>query len=350
MRYTFTIFDMELKLRYSNNFNLYIINKEKRMAKIVDMINTLTGANEAEQKKREQFTLLQKMAEAKCAEFKAELEKTALGDKNKTEIGGGRYFRYYSAQHVDISSEINDRINETINSFFKGKEGMKEGFQNLIRTSLDALINHTTIGEKTEDMFFIYPENNAIVRLDVKAYKYSFSQKGLIADCENIFCYMMGKSIIDHTTLSLDELLYFISDMSGASDNLEIVTKFTQEITALWHTLENQTPQQVIYQYQRKDIESDTSYKRGGDKNTLGIDVTELLNDNMQGVREIAQRVVKKAKELGWELCLKANDNYNLVKRYSDKINEVNIIMSDKVSIQNAIQFINDVELRDANI
>ena len=54
--------------------------------------------------------------------------------------------------------------------------------------ALETLINISSIGEDQEDMFFIYPENNAVVRLDVKAYKYTFTKKGIIADCENIFC------------------------------------------------------------------------------------------------------------------------------------------------------------------
>ena len=54
--------------------------------------------------------------------------------------------------------------------------------------ALETLINTSSIREDQEDMFFIYPENNAVVRLDVKAYKYTFTKKGIIADCENIFC------------------------------------------------------------------------------------------------------------------------------------------------------------------
>lgn len=159
------------------------------MAKIANMIDSITGADEEAQKQKERFSFLQKMALAKCEEFKSDLEKTAFGDKSKIEIGGGRFFKYYSGQHVDIHSQANERIQETINSFFRGNdEDIKNGFQSLISGALETLINTSSIGEDQEDMFFIYPENNAVVRLDVKAYKYTFTKKGIIADCENIFC------------------------------------------------------------------------------------------------------------------------------------------------------------------
>ncbi len=103
------------------------------MAKIANMIDSITGADEEAQKQKEQFSFLQKMALAKCEEFKSDLEKTAFGDKSKIEIGGGRFFKYYSGQHVDIHSQANERIQETINSFFRGNdEDIKNGFQSLI--------------------------------------------------------------------------------------------------------------------------------------------------------------------------------------------------------------------------
>ena len=70
------------------------------MAKIANMIDSITGADEEAQKQKEQFSFLQKMALAKCEEFKSDLEKTAFGDKSKIEIGGGRFFKYYSGYFI----------------------------------------------------------------------------------------------------------------------------------------------------------------------------------------------------------------------------------------------------------
>lgn len=305
------------------------------MAKIAQKINELLGNDEETRKKKEQFAFLQKMAQAKCAEFKAELEKGALGDKNKIEIGGGRYFKYYSAQHVDLHSGANERIGEAVDSFFKGKEGLKDGFKNLITGALEVLINDTTIGEKQEDMFFIFPENNAVVRLDVKTYKYTFSNKGLVADCENVFCYTMAKSIIDHKTLNLDELLYFISDMSGAEGNIKVVDAFVDEITSIWAKLENKTTRQVSREYQLADAKADIKYKRG------------VLTDAIKyGVKMTLSKFVQDARKRGWIVDIADDGSTILTKKSDDTVNEVYVDKS-KASIKDAIELVNAVEARD---
>lgn len=305
------------------------------MAKIANMINSITGADEEAQKKKEQFAFLQKMAQAKCAEFKADLEKGALGDKNKIEIGGGRYFKYYMGQHVDLHSGANERISETVDSFFRGKEGLKDGFKSLINGALETLINDTTIGEKQEDMFFVFPENNAIVRMDVKAYKYSFSKKGFIADCENVFCYTMAKSIIDHKTLNLDELLYFISDMSGAEGNIKAIDAFVDEITSIWAKLENKTTRQVSTEYQLADVKADVKYKRG------------VLTDAIKyGAKMTLSKFVHDAQKRGWIVDVADDGSTILTKKTDDTVNEA-YVDNSKSSLKEAIELVNAVASRD---
>lgn len=305
------------------------------MAKIANMINEITGADEEAQKKKEQFAFLQKMAQAKCAEFKADLEKGALGEKNAIEIGGGRYFKYYSGQHVDLHSGANERINESIDSFFKGKEGLKDGFRNLISGALEVLINDTTIGEKQEDMFFVFPENNAIVRLDVKTYKYNFSRKGLVAECENVFCYTMAKSIIDHKTLNLDELLYFISDMSGADGNIKAVNQFVDEITSLWAKLEDKSTRQVSRDYQLADARADVKLKRGILSESIKYDSNMTLS-----------QLVKDAQKRGWIVDVADDGSTILKKDNGDVVNDVYVNKS-QTSLKDAIELMNVIESRD---
>lgn len=208
------------------------------MAKIKNMINGITGADEEAYKKREQFIFLQKMAQTKCAEFKADLENKILEDKNKIEIGEGGFVQYYSAQYADIHLCANEFIDEAVDSFFRGPECLKDDFKKLISGALEDLINDTTIGEKQEDMFFIYPEYYAVIKLDVKVYKYNLSGNEMVADCENVFCYTVAESIIDPAKLKLNELLYLVSDMSGAEKNIEVVKSFIHEISSIWAKLE----------------------------------------------------------------------------------------------------------------
>ncbi len=216
------------------------------MAKIVDKINALTGKTEQEKALKEQFGFLQKMAQAKCAQFESELKAMfTSGGTSECEVVGKRAIAYYNCQHVDIKVGCDAAIKDAINMFFKGGDEVNQGFQKLITTALDTLIGNTAMGEHEEKMFFVYPENFAIVRVDVKCYKYCFSSSGIIANTENIFCYTMAKSIVDHTKITIDELLYMVAQMIGA-DKLDEVEAFVTKLKKVWTLLEDKTPNDVL--------------------------------------------------------------------------------------------------------
>lgn len=216
------------------------------MAKIVDKINSLTGKDEQERILKEQFGFLQKMAQAKCEQFTSELKSMfTSGGTAECEIVGNRAMAYYNCQHVDITAECDQSIKEAINMFFNGGDDVKQGFQKMIRTALDTLIGNTAMGEHEEKMFFVYPENFAIVRVDVKCYKYCFSSTGVIANTENIFCYTMAKSIVDHKKITIDELLYMVTEMIG-TDKLQGVEAFVEQLKKVWNLLENEEPSKVL--------------------------------------------------------------------------------------------------------
>lgn len=216
------------------------------MAKIVSKIDELTGKTEQERILKEQFGFLQKMAQAKCAQFESELKTMFTnGGTAECEVVGKRAITYYNCQHVDIKTGCDAAIMEAINMFFNGGDDVKQGFQKLIKTALDTLIGNTSMGEHEEKMFFVYPENFAIVRVDVKCYKYCFSSTGIIANTENVFCYTMAKSIVDHTKITIDELLYMVTEMIGA-DKIEEVEAFVNQLKKVWSLLENKTTNEVM--------------------------------------------------------------------------------------------------------
>lgn len=307
------------------------------MAKVAKIIDKFTGNTEAELEKKEQFKFLQSMGETKCAQFKAELEKNALGEHQKTEVGGGRYIQYYQECHIDLHSGANESIDEALNSFFKGKEGIKEGFHALISTAIDALINETVMGETSRDMFFVYPENNAIVRLDIKAYVYRFTKKGLIADCENLFCYTMGKSIIDYKTLNVSELLYFLSDMAGASKNIEVVKNFAEEITEVIKYLQqfNISPAENALQYQLVDARNNIQNKKGSSQEV--IQYKEGMTNS-----EIADS----AKKYGWIVQNAGSDNITITKHTKNTTNSI-VLDNKEQNKKDAVELINLVTARD---
>lgn len=221
------------------------------MAKISKLIDDITGKTEEDARLREQFTFLQKMAKAKSETFENELKLMLSSDSiGQVEIVGKRAFRYYNSQHVNISKSCDEAITSAIDDFFKGKDGVKDGFQKIVKQGISGLIGDTSIGENEEHMFFVYPENNAVVRVDVKAYKYTFSSKGILAkDVENVFVYTMAKSIVDHTKLTQDELLYMVTEMAGAENaDLAVVKEFIGELKECWKMLESTdaAPERVL--------------------------------------------------------------------------------------------------------
>lgn len=241
------------------------------MAKISKMIDNVTGKTEADLRLREQFTFLQKMARAKSEVFENRL-KLMLSNKDtgNIEIVGNKAFEYHSCQHVNISSECNVAIGEAVDEFFKGKAGVKNGFQKIVKAGLAGLIGDTSLGETEEKMFFVFPENYSIVRVDVMAYKYTFTTKGVLAqNVENIFVYTMAKSIVDHTKVGTDYLLHVVVDMMEKNDqglpNLKDVVDFIQELRFCWELLDtcNAGPKTVLEDAQKKSIPSYVSNEVG---------------------------------------------------------------------------------------
>ena len=157
------------------------------MAKISKMIDDLTGKTEEEQRIKEQFSFLQKMARAKSEVFENELKlMLASGSTGSPlEIVGDKAFEYHHGEHINISNGCDEAIMGAVNEFFKGKAGVKEGFKTLVKHGLSGIIGDTTIGETEDKMFFVFPENYSIVRVDVKAYKYTFSNKNIFAKEED---------------------------------------------------------------------------------------------------------------------------------------------------------------------
>lgn len=216
------------------------------MAKISKMIDDLTGKTEEEQRIKEQFSFLQKMARAKSEVFENELKlMLASGSTGSPlEIVGDKAFEYHHGEHINISNGCDEAIMGAVNEFFKGKAGVKEGFKTLVKHGLSGIIGDTTIGETEDKMFFVFPENYSIVRVDVKAYKYTFSNKNIFAkEVDNVFVYSMCKSIVDHSKVGVDYLMHAVVDMMRTEEDkdpdLTAVMDFIKELIMCWNLLDS---------------------------------------------------------------------------------------------------------------
>ncbi len=214
------------------------------MARIDKIIKDLMGKTEEEQLLKEQFAFLQEMARAKSETFENKL-KAMLSNKEavgQLAIVGDRPFETHSGQHVNISRSCDDAIMDAINEFFKGRPGVKEGFKILVKNGLSGLIGESCIGKHEEKAVFIFPENYSIVRVDVMAYKYTFSRKGvLVRDVENVFAYAMTKSIVDYQKVGIDYLLHCVVDTmrNGEDEDPPIgeIMDYIKELQMCWKML-----------------------------------------------------------------------------------------------------------------
>lgn len=211
------------------------------MAKISKMIDDLTGKTEEEMRLKEQLSFLQKMASAKSETFENRLKRmlSTPEELGELEIVGDRAFEYRNGQHVNISQQCDDAVAGAIDEYFKGGPEVKACFQKIVKQRLSRLIGNTSLGETEEKMFFVFPESSSIVRVDVMAYKFTFSSRGVfVKDVENVFVYTMAKSTVDKKKVGFDYVMHTVVDtLRGDSDedpSLEEIMPFVKSLQEAW--------------------------------------------------------------------------------------------------------------------
>ncbi|MRX81418.1 hypothetical protein [Eggerthella guodeyinii] len=217
------------------------------MAKISKMIDDLTGKTEEEMRLKEQLVFLQKMASAKSEIFENRLKRmlSTPEELGELEIVGGRALEYHSGQHVNISQQCDDAVAEEIVEYFKGSPEIKACFQKFVKRGLSGLMGDMSIGEIEKSLVFVCSEDYSIVRVDIIAYKYTFSSRDVLAsNVENMLVYTMAKSIVDEKKVELDYLMRFVADMlRGADEDLPLgkTMLFVKSLRETW-TMLNQDP------------------------------------------------------------------------------------------------------------
>lgn len=151
--------------------------------------------------------------------FRKNLESQYTSDVlSKSEITGNRAFRYIEEYHISssasISSDFVGTVNKSIDNIFgSGKAAdIGQGIKTLVIDGLSQFIGSNVAGESSKKMFFVVPENNAIVRVDIFVWKYFFEAKNLVHNRDTAIAYVMAKSVVDHNSLIADELIYMVSD------------------------------------------------------------------------------------------------------------------------------------------
>ncbi|WP_233874625.1 hypothetical protein [Paraburkholderia adhaesiva] len=199
------------------------------MGSLSKLINDMDGAAEDEQAQKQRLEMLLALAKGKIDKFRTDLDErfSNPGLINKTQVPGTRAIRYIEQYHVASATQFNqqvaDHLGHAIDAFFSlgdgnNKGAIQEGLKQVIQTGLSAFIGTTEVGESQDQMYFVVPENNAFVRVDVVCWKYHFDQAKILEQHDTAVAYVLCKSVIDHTQITLDELIYLVTQAlsSGA--------------------------------------------------------------------------------------------------------------------------------------
>jgi hypothetical protein len=224
----------------------HLLPKEAKLK--MAQLRALLSDPSAEARIKEQLQFLQNAATSKLKLYRAELENMFLNPEavGKVQIVGNRAMRYYEEYRVDVGEGANAKIKDVVNNFFRGSsESVKNGFNTLIEMSLESILGNTSAGEHETQSFYVVIENNAFVRVDAKYWRYNFSQDGIIGNHKNAFCYMFCKSIVDHKKITLDEMVYLITEGAEGRD----VTQFIDEIKTVWKKVQELEPRALQASY-----------------------------------------------------------------------------------------------------
>ena len=218
------------------------------MAQIRDMID-----QEQEAKLKEQLEFLLAAAKGKLALYQQQIDEMFLNPEavGKIQIVGHRAILTYSEYRADISKSVDDQLKGVIDTFLTGTpDGAKAGVSTLVKLGLETILGSDQIGESEQCFYAVVPEHLAFIRLDVKAWRYNFSNTGVIGTAKNAFCFFISKSVVDHTKLTSDELIFFVSSLVG--DNIQEVSGYLEELRSLWALVEGKSPNEVAESYSAK--------------------------------------------------------------------------------------------------
>lgn len=195
--------------------------------------------NEQQQKRDAQFDIiLERLSFLKAAAqqqiqfFKSSMETEFYkAQENKQHYSIiGRPFEFLAQYRINVRAGVNKQVEEAISGlFYFDKTNLISALQTMVVNSLNEIFITSSVGESQEEKFYIVPYNNAILRVDIRVWKYSFTNTGLFGNVENVFCFIVSKSILNLDLLSADELLYFVTQsLQGAP--LEVVSDYIETL------------------------------------------------------------------------------------------------------------------------
>lgn len=208
------------------------------MAQIRDAIDQ---SNEAAIK--EQLNFLVNAAKGKLEEQKQKLEKIFLNpaSEERVRVIPDTQIRWYDEYRCNVKQGASDSIDKVVDSFFTGEKGVLDGFKGLVKSGLSTILGNETAGEQQENIYIVYMEHNAIIRVDISSWRYNYTSDGIIGHVKDVYCCTFCKSVVDHTKVHLDTLVYLISELAGDNN----VEEYIKKLRHIWELLEDKHPQDV---------------------------------------------------------------------------------------------------------
>jgi hypothetical protein len=223
------------------------VGKGLTMANLINKI-----LEDKDEKTKQQLELLLLSARSKLQQFKMAINEGYLNPEaqQKLEVIGRRSIEWGEEYRVNISSGVDKAIDDILTNFFHGTdESLKTGFKTMINVAIKTILGDASAGEIESRSWMIVPEYNAFIKVDLRIWRYNFTSTGIVSDVQDAFCFVFSKAVVDHTTLSIDELIYFVSKMFGTSLNLPSTKTYIDQMKALWRSMSDQPPQQVLADY-----------------------------------------------------------------------------------------------------
>ncbi|KAG9096530.1 hypothetical protein FS749_008285 [Ceratobasidium sp. UAMH 11750] len=208
------------------------------------VISTLLGGEGTKAEVREQLQFLVNAATERLDRYQTELE-NGFSDKSQVQrksVPGNRAIRWVREYTVGVSKKSSDNVDRAVDSFFgaisapDGQRGGKivEGFKAVVKGALDAFLGNSQAGEHEEEKFFVFVQHNAIIRIDVRLWRYNFSSTTVMAEESNVLCYIICSSVVDRSALTFDEMIYLLSEHAG-DDNVE---EYIDSLARVWRKME----------------------------------------------------------------------------------------------------------------
>lgn len=199
---------------------------------------------------KEQLQFLINAAKGKLNEQKEKLEKVFLNPsaEEKIRVIPDTEIKWYDEYRCNVKQGASDSIDKVVDSFFTGEKGLVDGFKGLVKAGLSTIMGNESAGEFQENIYVVGMEHNAIIRVDISAWRYNYTSEGIIGHVKDVMCCTFCKSVVDHSKVRLDTLVYLISEQAG--DDFDKLKDYITQLKEIWALLERQTPNAVAARVQ----------------------------------------------------------------------------------------------------